>query len=688
MKNNLNASVPFLMRKIHNLVRGRWATKSDFDSDEAVGVVSENVQELIDNLSYGTFEPPLIRGESLPNSDQIMNAINIANDDINDIIEEGTAVGNLALQLDALIISSTTGILNKIGEIRSWMHLPSIEDSSNQILVFTDRFNNNALAGNNTSTRILNGKMTLSALAIDNVLDGNIANIEVLTNGDAGNAWEIKPPEGIHIRSNNSSSTDSILEEESAEFWSDNEPVSANPAAVIKTNKFFEIGCVDLQNYQVPVRIISPFKVFKDTSSGEPLIYGDAIVLNRGTIDADTKNISIFEYTGAKDIDGKWENSTPYGYGWQYDISEKTAEDDPNLWIGPPGSRKIVDINDKAVIQNEYDSADILYATVTINLKQPVVADEISIKLGDIKRTTGNFKLPELNSITNNPISVLTKDGWINATPLNPNVIFDNNITAIFDRNFITAIRVMLQQPHFYNTYIGHPYILSEMNFTVDTQVKLKGPRITYKTIKLVDDYRFIIRYPTDDNARHTKANIYNSVSQYHDVSGSFFSFSQRISGWGSVDEKIQFGYEPFPAKRWAIRIDSIGVFEPKFDDSSMYESILIESPSEIKSLWIETQEGPMPNGASIEYFIRVSGVDEDLPITPRNSINNYDGITTYIFDNTKDIGYRTQHIKLDDPVTSAVVKIKMEKGNDPYESPTIYQYKLYVETYRYKNEA
>ncbi len=699
MKNNLNASIPFLLRKIHNLIRGKWTTKNEFNTNKAIGSMSNNVKELVDNLSYGSFEPVIIKGDSLPEIDSMQQAMSMAQDDINDIEQEGNSVSNLALQLNTLIQSSTVGVLNKIGIIGSWMTLPDIENSSSKILVFTDKFDNDALASSKSSTYMFNGKMTLGTFELGNILEGNIESIEVLSNGDAGNAYEIKPPVGV-ISVNDTSNNNSILEETTAEFWSDSESSSNDTNSIVNGDKFFELSCIDLLDYNVPVNVLSPFNVFKDPITGEPLVYGDAIELNRGNIDASTKYVNLFEYTGAKDINGEWEISNPHGYGWEYERQNQEVDDNVSLWIGSPGSRNVMDINDDVITRSDYKSSDILYATIIINIKEPVFANEVMIKLEDIKRETGGYILPTLDQSTNTPISVLTDKGWITANPYSSVSLYNNIIAASFTYNKIYAIKVMLQQPHYYRTYLGHPYIKQDITFTVETSKKNKGFGIAYKTNKNSEDYHFIIRYPTGKSKRGKRFNIYNSIASYYDRSyplsggilgfltggilGRNFGFSKttkvELTNWDSEDAKIIYGIEPFLAKRWAIRIGSIGVFEPIYNSKDTYESLPIESYADIKSIYLEVDEGVIPKGCNINYFIRIPGINTDLPITPRNITRDSNLVTKYVFDSTKNTNERTKYIEVDDPIRSVILKIQMTRGDDQLESPVLHQYKLYLE--------
>ena len=225
-----------------------------------------------------------------------------------------------------------------------------------------------------------------------------------------------------------------VLEEKSAKLWSESDAITGDVDGLFERGIAFEIGCMDLRDYSVPVRVITPFCNFRD-NIWSPVNYGEAIELSED--DVDVVKMNIFEFTGSKNAVGKWPR---HGYGWSYASNATTdiINDDlaqswnqikgtniagSALWIGAPGNylansiydpakQKVSDIVSPTGLP--YSLKGDLKATITVKLKNAMQVDAIDIDFGEISRPGISYGLPIVEMV-----EVLTEDGkWVNISLL------------------------------------------------------------------------------------------------------------------------------------------------------------------------------------------------------------------------------------------------------------------------------
>jgi len=278
------------------------------------------------------------------------------------------------------------------------------------------------------------------------------------------------------------------------------------------------------------------------------------------------------------------------------------------------------------------------------------------------------------------------------------------------DKVKIRGVRVKIRQDKPYNTYVGHPFIAHDMSFKIPSTNAEDTISHASRDYPLLGEHqqdeerRVIVRLPTSPAIRGRKPDILGDLlwllgREGEDIQRLYTS--DRFKDKGKIfNQKVSYGVESFPAKRWAIRLDDISVRTSTYEGSGVYESKPIVTGEPIKAVWLDVFNMVVPEDCEMEFYIKVGNGAEPYRIYPRNT-NYYgethnqldspflppntspgaeeDRITRYVFDPTKSIAPHIRYINKKQPVKQVQMIIKLTGPGD--KTPTLDGYILNVET-------
>jgi hypothetical protein len=679
MKNKLQASIPFFLKKLSNLLGTLWLTKSQASHPNAIIDASDMIEQMIDSSTASRFTPIYVKDGDLPSQSAVMDLLESANDSINDVVEEGLIVGNNAMNMEAIIQSFALSCLTSASKVEQIINGASQTDTTHHRIVFYESFTTNMVDDSSSNIEIVDGHLSLRTVAYSNALSDNISSITVISNGVAGNNHEI-----VSIGSSSNSKQDddpqaaadallseagSLTSEGTQYQWvHGTEGMMNDPLSMISPDTSFELECVDLSSYTIPVEILSPFKVFKNPTTGEAILWGDAIERTDSN-DPQAKMISVWEYTLAKDATGAYPLS---GIGWTYKLSPDVK------WTASPGDMKINDINSAPAYGK---SENRLYAEATILLKKAVSTSQLYLILGSLCE---QYSMPYVAK----PIEILVDGKWQDTTPTSSNGI----IVSTFNKAPVLGIKFALIQNVPYNTTVGVGYVKYDIQFTSTYKHKNKAFGFVVSSHTSTDEFHFIIRGTVRESDVDSflgqvqdvinKSQV-SDLSGYRSTSGGDIgnalgfggSTTLSISGFDVADTYIEYGIEPFAAKRWAIRINEVSLALPKYEAKGQYISSPIVINQDIKSICIESYETDIPVGSSIKYSIKLPS-GKILPIVPYNTFG--DGVVKYVFDTHLQTGDTVEFI--DEIIDSIQLIIELNRGASEDASPILNGCKVIME--------
>jgi hypothetical protein len=453
MFNVIQAGIPFLINTIKRAIRNRWLTQTEIDNDNKVIAGVSEISELIaDTVSLRNRRPKQLLNGDLPVVDDINDIALWMIEDMRDITTELEVAVPFAKKRESIAINGLTGLVNTIMAIESVIESPSEHHTTHRLSVLRDPFVDGSIMREDAckGVAIEDGFLSLKHTG-SNILLEKAEAVIVESNGEPGNPREIKAP--LSMRNKNRSNDVPIdliistslmggsmsdvpgnmtLEEKRAEFWEDSDTVSGDILAIFDPAKSFEVGCIDLQEYTVPVKVITPFNNMRD-NIWSPVKYGEALELIEDPKSPEAGRISIFEYTSSKNYNGIWPR---HGYGWSF-IDDSIADliDDgtdnswynikgasiegSSTWIGAPANYAINDVTTptKQTVPDiispsglPYTRGGSLRAIVTVMLKEATEAEEIIVRLGDIARPGSAYHIPTIECIE----VQLEDDSWVN----------------------------------------------------------------------------------------------------------------------------------------------------------------------------------------------------------------------------------------------------------------------------------
>ena len=274
----------------------------------------------------------------------------------------------------------------------------------------------------------------------------------------------------------------------------------------------------------------------------------------------------------------------------------------------------------------------------------------------------------------------------------------------------IKGFRFKAKQPESYNTFVGHPFIAHDMSYRVPADEAESEYNIASRGYPLIGEYdsdesrRIIVRLPTSPSLRGRPADILGDIlwllgSEGPDIEALYGS--SRIKDKSKISkQKLIYGLESFPAKRWAIRINNLAVRSPSFSSEGTYLSKELRSDSPIKAVWLDIYGLNLPEECETHFFIKIAGIEEPYRIFPRNKADftttghkihspylppntdpgaEQNNITRYVFDPMKDIGPHARYIETETPVYSINLAIYLRGPGSA--TPTLSGYTLFAET-------
>ena len=280
----------------------------------------------------------------------------------------------------------------------------------------------------------------------------------------------------------------------------------------------------------------------------------------------------------------------------------------------------------------------------------------------------------------------------------------------------VVGIRIDISQSKPYDTHVAHPFIAHDMSFKVpstDAEDTISHASRDYPLLgehNQDEERRVIVRLPTSPVIRGRRADILGDLLWLLGREGrdtQRLLTSDRFKDKNQIfNQKVVYGVESFPAKRWAIRLDDINIKSSSYEKSGIYESKIFYELNGFKAVWLDVYNMVVPEGCEMKFYIKIFGEsnDEDLEelleIYPRN-INYYGGtynqldspflppdtspgvpsdkITRYVFSPTESIAPYIRYVDKSLPVYSAQVVIKLQgTGN---ETPILDGYSMHTET-------
>lgn len=265
--------------------------------------------------------------------------------------------------------------------------------------------------------------------------------------------------------------------------------------------------------------------------------------------------------------------------------------------------------------------------------------------------------------------------------------LFQEEKIFLFGRQTAKRIIVKLEQPHAYDTEVGHLFYKE-----IEKQQKNYMDRLKHQSGKRISGV-----YPSVENLGirydfEAKKLIYPTI-EYGKKTENINILKTNLFMVPPPKEGApisQSGFEGLPASRYVMGIRDIGIANYQFEETSEYISKPFESTVPIIGVSLETEEdipAEFPDGDWVRYSISPDNGQHWYRIHPRG-VTKDGAKLMYLFNtNTPQEGRMSQfgYVDMVEPVTSLRLRIELERPafitNAPYYTPIIRDYRLRILT-------